>query len=283
MPGHLPVCGACSAGLLRDLTDVPSLEYHLDLTLTRQTRIDNPEAGLTGEALDDDVEVALAIRRAPLPYDERARSAITMLRTCLTTWVRVLIVDEQRAGPVCRQCSNRSATACAHPSCARILRCDPPPNTLADTARWLLRQRAALLGHQAVSEAVDGIGAAIRQARRAIDRPPATWYAGPCNVDGCVADLYARHGERYITCRVCGGTHSAMLREQWLMKQVADQLGTATEIARALSAFHPGLTPSMIRGYAHRGRILDRGSDEVGRPLYRIGDVIDLLNERIAG
>jgi hypothetical protein len=39
----------------------------------------------------------------------------------------------------------------------------------------------------------------------------------------------------------------------------------------------------MIRGYAHRGRILSRGADEIGRPLYRIGDIIDLLNERIAG
>lgn len=54
-------------------------------------------------------------------------------------------------------------------------------------------------------------------------------------------------------------------------------------VARALQAFRPGLTPSMIRGYASRGRTLARGTDELGRPPYRIGDLIEPLNERIAG
>ncbi|MGW3346777.1 hypothetical protein ACWDA3_25990 [Nonomuraea rubra] len=260
-PGHLTVCRACSAGLLRDLADVSNLETHLELTLSRQSRTGDRHGSRSADTA--------------LPYDERARSALTVLRSALVGWYRQLVDDEPRPGPICRQCS--------HPSCLWLHRSRPPADNLAAIARWLLRQRAALLGHQAVAEAVDELGAAIRQARRVIDRPPATWYAGPCRVDGCPADLYARHGATVIRCRECGGTHSAILREQWLMAQVADHLGTATEIARALAAFQPGLTPSMIRGYAHRGRILDRGQDELGRPLYRIGDVIALLNERIAG
>ncbi|MEU8104391.1 hypothetical protein AB0C18_11790 [Nonomuraea muscovyensis] len=67
------------------------------------------------------------------------------------------------------------------------------------------------------------------------------------------------------------------------MEQVADQLGTATEIARALHGLCANPTPAMIRGYAHRGHMVNRGHDKTGRPLYRVGDVLDLLIEKIAG
>jgi hypothetical protein len=273
MPGHLSVCRACSAGLLRDLADVPSLDHHLELALTRQTRIDHPDAGRASDVLDDDLEVGLTVRRAPLPYDERARQAITILRASLVGWFRMLAVDEPRLGPAC-------GAVCDHPSCTWIHRSSVPPNTLTGLARWLIRQRAALFGHQALVEAIEDLAAAVRQARQALDRPPATWYAGPCGVDGCGADLYVRHGARLTRCRVCGASHSATARERWLLRQVADHLGTATEIARALNAFCPDLTPAMIRGYAHRGRIVSHGADDIGRPLYRVGDVLELVNGR---
>lgn len=261
MPGHLHVCRACSAQLLRDLADIPSLAHHLDLALTRQARLGDHDGSRPTETA--------------LPYDPRARTAIQALRSALVGWYRTLAADQLRAGPIC--------SACDHPTCTWIHRARTPADTLPGVARWLLRQRAALLGHHALVEAVDELGAAVRQARRAIDRPAATWYAGPCSVDGCTADLYARHGAPVIRCRECGATHSAPQREDWLMKQVADQLGTATEIARALNAFQENLTPAMVRGYAHRGRIVAHGVDALGRPLYRVGDVLDLLNERIAG
>lgn len=261
MPAHLHVCRACSAQLLRDLADVPSLAHHLDLALTRQTRFGTRDGGKSSETA--------------LPYDARARTAIHTLHAALVTWIRIIASDQQRPGPTCRVCD--------HPTCTWIHRSRTPADTLAATARWLLRQRAALLGHHAVVEAIDELGDAIRQARRAIDRPAATWYAGPCNIGSCTADLYARHGAVAIRCRECGGSHSAGAREDWLMKQVADQLGTATEIARALHGFRETLTPAMVRGYAHRGRIVGHGADVLGRPLYRVGDVLDLLNERIAG
>jgi hypothetical protein len=261
MPGHLHVCRACSAQLLRDLADVPNLGHHLDLALTRQARLGDRGGSRPTETA--------------LPYDPRARTAIQVLRSTLVGWHRTLAADQLRAGPICR--------ACEHSTCTWLHRARTPADTLPDIARWLLRQRAALLGHHAAAEAVDELGAAIRQARRAIDRPAATWYAGPCNVDACTSDLYARHGARTIRCRECGATHNAALREDWLMKQVADQLGTATELARALGGFRENLTPAMVRGYAHRGRIVGHGVDALGRPLYRVGDVLDLLNQRIAG
>lgn len=255
-PGHHNVCRACALDLLRALADIPSLEHHLELARSRQVRFGDQDGSRSSETA--------------LNWDPRASDAIAALRSALVGWYRLLAVDEPRPGPICR--------ACSHPSCRWIHRTRPPADTLGAIAVWLHRQHRAFLAHEAVAEAVDEIDGAVRRARRTIDRPPATWYAGPCSLDGCTADLYARHGEDVIKCRSCGGTHSAMLREQWLMRQVADQLGTATEIARALAGFHPGLTPDMLRGYAGRLRLFPFGVDDLGRPLYLFGDVRDLLD-----
>ncbi|MGV9536575.1 hypothetical protein ACWEU6_21755 [Streptosporangium sandarakinum] len=257
MPGHLAVCRACSSGLLRDLADVPALSGDLDVTRARQARTTEPGAG----GRDPDA----------LPWDERAAEATNVLRNTLVGWHRVLAEEAQAVqGPVC--------AACDHPSCEWADLGRTPADTLPALARWLLRHRARLLTHQAAPEAVDELRAAVRQARAAIDRPAGTWYAGPCGVDDCAANLYARHGSTLIRCRTCHATHDAAVREAWLMQQVADVLGTAAEIARALNGFTPGITPSKVRGLAHRGRILSKGENELGRPLYRVGDVLDLVS-----
>ncbi|WP_327088547.1 hypothetical protein OIE66_40565 [Nonomuraea sp. NBC_01738] len=257
-PGHLTTCRACMSGLLRDLADAPSLETHLELAYTRQVRFGDRH----GSRPTDE--------RA-LPYNDRPRAPLEQLRATITSWQRALTVDAARPGPTCR-------TACEHPSCGWIHRTRPPADGLRGEVVWLLRQQRAMLAHPALVEIITDVRDACRAARRIIDRPPDLWYAGPCNILGCTADLYARHGELTIRCRECGGTHSALLREQWLMKQVGDQLGTATEIARALAGFHPDLTPSRIWGYAHRGRLLPKGRDASGHPLYAFGDVRRLLD-----
>ncbi len=254
MPGHLPVCQACSAGLIRDLADVADLSVNLQITLVRQARIGDRESGRSTETA--------------VPWNQRAREAGDILRSALVGWHRVLVEGARRAvGPTCE--------ACDHASCLRIeLTRDRPAGTLAGLSRWLIRHRARLLRHPAAAEAVDELTDAVHQARRVIDRPPDVWYAGPCT---CGADLYAHHGSSVISCRACGAHVSTAAQVRWLMTQAADHLGTAVEIARALNTWHPGITPSVVRGYAHRRRLLARGRDHVGRPLYRVGDVLDLL------
>ena len=269
MPGNRTVCRACESGLLRDLADVPSLDIHLDLTLTRQAVL--ADAGGSAEPPDEvDPGIGLTLRRSPLPWDQRAREARDVLRSALVGWVRMLFAGQERPGPTCPSCN--------HSSCGWIAASRTPADTLPALARWLIRQRRALLAHPAAEEAVDELADAVRQARRVIDRPPASWYAGPCGVGDCTADLYARHGSRTIRCRRCHATHDAPVREAWLMGEVRQQRDTAAGIARALSGFHPGLTPEMIRGYAHRLRLFPVGADGLGRPLYLIGDVRDLLD-----
>lgn len=273
MPGHRPVCGACSSRLLRDLADIPDLAADLEIALTRQTRFGGDGGVLTLAPDDVDPEIGLTIRRTPLPWDQRARTAADILKSALMGWHRVLSEGARRVyGPLCADC--------VHPSCEWADLDREVPDTLTGLSTWLLRHHVRLMRHPAVAEAVDELTDAIRQARRAIDRPAGTWYAGPCVADTeegeCGADLYARHGADTITC-TCGARYDTGKRQAWLLDKADDHLGTATEIARALNALHSDLTPSKVRGMAHRGRILARGRDPLGRPTYRVGDVLDLL------
>lgn len=175
MPGNLHACRACTSGLLRDLADVPSLAHHLDLAETGQTALGDRAGGKASETA--------------LEWDDRARTASDVLRSALVGWVRVLQQGVKPSrGPICRMCDHRS---CTYLSLGR-----GPADTMPAMAVWLLRHKAQLLGRRTAPEAVDELRDAVRQARRAIDIPPGYWYAGPCGVDGCDADLYARHGQQ---------------------------------------------------------------------------------------
>ena len=246
------VCTPCEDQLVRDLADIPDLAYQLDLTETRQTRTGDRNGGRPAET--------------GLSWDERARQAADQLRGVLAGWVAEL--QQRHAG----------------------LRAQPPRPDTGSLARWLTLHRIHLLRHPAFDEAIGQIRQAVKQARWAIDLPPDTWFAGPCNTplidegaetgEICQADLYARHGAAQIVCRACKAPHDIGYRFDYVMGKAIDHLGTATEIARAVSGFGDHVTPAMIRGYAHRGRITAHGRDPLDRPLYRIGDVLEVLDGR---
>jgi hypothetical protein len=146
---------------------------------------------------------------------------------------------------------------------------------LALRLNWLRR-------HTAAAEAVDEIRSAVILARRTVDRPPARWYAGPCEEDfqgsPCTGQLYARPGASEVVCPTCQAIHDVPARREWLRESVKDHLGTAAEIsALCRSLLGDLVTAAMIRGYAHRGSIAPHGEtvDPRGRtvPLYRLDDV----------
>ncbi|MER5622489.1 hypothetical protein ABT061_15740 [Streptosporangium sp. NPDC002544] len=264
MPGHLRVCRACSTDLLRDLRDVPSLARHLEEAATRQVRLGTPGGGPR--------------REEPVPWDDRARTAQHALRTVLVGWVRVLQHGVRPyEGPTCQDCAHRS---CIYISLGRS-----PADTMPAMAVWLIRHRAILLGRHSAPEAIDGIREAIRQARRAIDRPADRIYAGPCNE--CGADLLAKPGARTIVCRPCAMIYDIGPRLEWMRRQVETTRGTATWVATAATTLGYDATPAGVRGLAHRLRLFAYGVDQLGRPLYRVGHVLDLLDgetgERLAG
>lgn len=246
-------CQACENLLVADLDAIPGLAEDLDLTETRQTRIGAPGGGSGG---------------AGLAWDERARKAHDHLDHVLEDWIA-----ELRRDPALW---------------------DGPRDETASMARWLNHYRNYLLRHPAMDEALGQIRTAVKQAMWAIDLPAETWFAGPCNTplkddegvetgEICQADLHARHGAKQIICRACKADHEIDYRYAYVMEQARDRLGTATEIARALSGFGENVSASTIRWWASADsgrRLTARGTDRRGQPTYRIGDVIKLIQGR---
>ena len=250
------LCPTCLADLERDLGDIPALVDELDTTLARQDHIER--GGFT--ELDPDAAMPVTARIQPLAYNPIASTVGTELHATLVGWVR----DIHGEMPIPWPADNATAMS-----------------------RWLLRHFASIRTHPAADQLRDEIGYAVDQVRRAVDRPTQRMFVGPClnpveDVGKCQADLYARPSAATVICHDCGAEHDIGERRTWLLAQAEDQLAHAELIGRAAPALGVEVTPAAIRGYAIRGRIVPHGTDLQGRPLYRVGDVIDVARDVLA-
>lgn len=253
--GDAYLCARCAHRLVGDLVAVPWLLNHLAITLARADRVGAP-LGATSAG-------------TPLPFRWRATQAAVTLTLTLDPWVR----------RVARQ---------------RGLVLDVEPTALA-LVGWLATHIAYVRQCPDAAELVDEVRYAIDQVRRAIDRPPALFYGGPC--DACNRDLYCgaddlgRPTVAVIQC-ACGRTYDTASRRDKLLAAAHDMLATATEIAQALPSLYGRRIPvDTIRSWINRGRLIPRAWLHRGavytqrqadhdRPLCRIGDVIDLARLR---
>lgn len=191
---------------------------------------------------------AKATAEQPLPFNVTASSVADAIRNTLTTWAR----DIENA---------RGAT--------------PPADTPA-LARWLGDQTAWLRHRDDGGEAIDELGSCWQLLRGAIDRPPPRAYCGPC--DTCGADLYATPGRLTVVCRACEVEYDIRARREWLLSVADDTLAHAGLIARALDELGEPVKSERIRQWAARGRLVAKGRDHIGRPLYAVKDVRTLVN-----
>lgn len=212
----------------------------------------------------------------PLPFDERAGATLAETRTALVGWVRVLHADRPPAGPAHRRCR--------HPSCTSIRRQGWPADDLPAMTRWLLARVPAIRVHPAGAELADDVGGLVESARKAIDLMPDLWFAGVCSAQRpgfqpCTQWLYAEMTSGAMDCPRCGATHDVADRRRDLLAAADDQLETATHLAQALTRLGEPVTPERIRKWRERGRLAEHGCDTDGHPMYRVGDVIKLLDQ----
>lgn len=244
------LCTTCATTLRRRLIDVIQLNAHgaLHVAYIRAARIGVQVGGKSAET--------------SLPYNDRARKAAWNLHHALDQWSQ-LVTTQRGTTP-------------------------PAPLTATALATWLLMHVEWLRHRPEAPPIYDQILHAVDQIEHVVDRPADRWYAGPCDAPTtqpngadttCTADLYARPGATQVTCPTCNTTWDVAERRTWLLHVAQDQLAHAELIGRALSALGLAVTPSMIRGYVHRGRIISHGTDRAGRPLYRVGDVLDAVSE----
>jgi len=254
------LCHHCTVRLRRTLEDLPSLMADLEITLARQLRI-----GYT----DADTAWPQTTAATPLPFDLRASEAGWVAR--MTILANVDWVAGIRGHTV-----PQSWLAIA--------------TYLTDAVDWIAR-------HPDGPQVVDEILAATRQARAAIDRPADRVYVGRCGAlietpehlaaTDCAEELYARADRTDVTCPRCGTTWDVHQRQAAMLEQLRDHVLPAVDIARAVAGLGRDITPELIRQWKRR-RLLAPAHDEQGRPrattdgrpLYRVGDVLDLVAQR---
>lgn len=140
---------------------------------------------------------------------------------------------------------------------------------LARHADWLMHRAEA-------EQAYDELIHACLTVRNAVDSGAEQRYAGPCDV--CGRDLYAAPGATVAKCTPCELEYPMEARREWLLKASEDRLVPASELARAVTGLGTPVTGELVRKWASRRRLLAHGHAGT-RPLYRIGDVLDLLGE----
>lgn len=290
------LCAACWADLEHDLTEVfASLADDLDITL----------AGL-GRSGGSPIGIVVRSASRGVGFDERAGDLARLLHNTLGGWVRVIYEDEVRPRYLCSLCRVDRAKHAHGPMplpshhshgtmwMAQDWVAIKPELIVADKtnclAAWLGIHQREIRRHEAVGELWQEIHDLVEQVRRIVDRRPDRQYLGMCSEplmnDGygqpylCNADLYAIDGRATVDCRACGARHHVEHRRKVLLDAVDDQLGTASEIARALAAYADvELKVERVRKWYSRGQIAQYAPRDGERwPRYRVGDVRELLD-----
>lgn len=282
------ICTHCWRQLLRDLRDVAAgLLDELAVSYLRRASAGSVAAGGSRSA------------ETALPWDDRATRVEMPVRTALATWAWLVV--EERGVLGCYRLDWPADDAAAQ---ARYL---------GDHNEWLRHHPAA---PQAFDELHRAIGAVLHVVDLPAERwyagpcqaPPAEdtelgcvcachiggAFRPPCDTPGgcgtshrrgvvdvvCGAELYARPRATDVTCRRCRYVWPVNELRSYLLTAAEDRLATAVECSRAVSQLgEQPVTADRIYRWRDRGRLEERGRTDDGHPLYRVGDVLEILRQ----
>lgn len=289
------ICAHHGARLEKVLAEMPALIDDLEITATKQDRI-NP-GGKRGKGDE-----------APLPFNWSAGDQLWAVANTLGTWARHMFESRHPDGtpfPLgepaqfavdVRVVVRRNRWFISRET--RLVRQARPAGP-TEVARWLLGQVQSIRMDEAGGRLYDEVTYAHDQAQRIIDRPEPEIYAGRCDaadvrviVEGgalmttigvCGSDLYARLVDKAVKCPTCGAEYDLALRKKDLLARVDDEWARPHIIANALTSLDEPVTPETLRKWIERKYIPQVGIDDDGKPLYRVGDVVArvaLMRER---
>lgn len=232
------LCDHCEKTLTQHLAELPALAEHLRITITRQAILTNRNGSRSAET--------------SIPWHDKAANARTALLNDLWRWTLAL---REPAEPL-------------------------PRGGIDHLGRWLYTRINLILTWNQAGELAITLERHTNRCWHIMDRPADRIFAGICSHPTprglCETWLYAQPGKPTVTCPTCGTHHDVAQRRETLRQAAEDVLATAAEIARAVTWLGDHIRADRIRQWAARGRLTKRADDD-GHPLYRIGDVLDLL------
>lgn len=125
-------------------------------------------------------------------------------------------------------------------------------------------------------EAWPELSHATASLERMVDRRAAARFAGKCGI--CGIDLYAGTEADTVDCRPCGVTFEMEKMRADMLDQLADRLVRASEAAHILPGLGTVVSRRDVVNWESRGLLVAHGTDERGRPLFRVSEVLTVAN-----
>lgn len=239
-------------GSALSLVSSAGLWAELEVTLTRQHKLASTSAGRPS---DD----------TPVMFHEAASDAKGGLARFVWYWAYVLWNENQHLNFTAK--------------------------TVPAACAWMAGLPGLLATLPNAEEMWEDITREVRQARRVIDAPLSRVYLGRCGAPVaearvCDQHLYGIKDRPTVRCPVCGAEWGTAERQKRLVALVEDKTVTAVDVSRLLSAIGIQIAPSTVRTYAQarevngvavEPRLLPVGRGPRNRPLYRVGDVLDIF------
>ena len=113
------------------------------------------------------------------------------------------------------------------------------------------------------------------RVKKALERPPAPRYIGPCQSPECDGELYLRPGKFMVTCHVCGLPTTEAAQMEFVEAQLRTRLMERREIVSALMILGHPTPPRTVDTWIDRGRL-----PHVADGLYRLETALELARAR---
>ena len=113
------------------------------------------------------------------------------------------------------------------------------------------------------------------RVKKALERPPAPRYIGPCQSPECDGELYLRPGKFMVTCHVCGLPTTEAAQMGFVEAQLRTRLMERREIVSALMILGHPTPPRTVDTWIDRGRL-----PHVADGLYRLETALELARAR---
>lgn len=144
----------------------------------------------------------------------------------------------------------------------------------------------AIRRHPQASEIVSGVGKAVKDAYRAIDRAQERKYLGQClyQEEGliCHAELWIKPGAHQVECTQCEHVHDVGEKRSDLVDQAEEFIVTPREASEFIGEYgDKPVGQQRIRNYLDRGRLTERPSPD-GVKRFRFGDLMEILRSDAA-